>query len=165
MDETGPDPASFKDLRSASDLALHATKVATQAVGRAMASLVILERHLWLTLTDIKDTDRVALLDSPVSPSGLFGSAVEGFPQHFTEAQKSSQVMGHFLLKRFAPTRETGCQKPPPAQHTKPTSAQPQQQRAEPEVKRQRPARSASAPRRRGPHPRITLDQAPPPPP
>lgn len=160
MDETGPDPASFKDLRSATDLALRATKVATQAVGRAMASLVILERHLWLTLTDIKDTDRVALLDSPVSSSGLFGSAVEGFTQHFTEAQKS-QVMGHFLLKRFAPTPETGCQKPPPAQHTKPTSAQPQQQRAEPEV----PARSASAPRRHGPHPRIMLDQAPSPPP
>ncbi len=62
-----------------------------------MAGLVVLERHLWLTLTEIKDADKVSFLDAPISPSGLFGPAVKGFAERFTEAQKASQVMRHFL--------------------------------------------------------------------
>ncbi len=46
--------------------------------------------------------DKVPFLDSLVSPTGLFGPAVEGFTERFTAAQKSSQAMRHFLLKRFS---------------------------------------------------------------
>ncbi len=53
-----------------------------------MAGLVVLERHLWLTLTEIEDADKVSFLDAPISPSGLFGPAVKGFAERFTEAQK-----------------------------------------------------------------------------
>ncbi|KAL1248884.1 hypothetical protein QQF64_022202 [Cirrhinus molitorella] len=73
MDEAGPDQTAFKDLR--------------------MASLVVLERHLWLSLTEIKDADKVPFLDSPVSPTGLFGPAVEGFAERFTAVQKTSHAM------------------------------------------------------------------------
>ncbi len=59
VDESEPDPATLRELRSATDLALQATKTTAQAIGRSMASLVVLERHLWLTLTEIKDADRV----------------------------------------------------------------------------------------------------------
>lgn len=72
LDEFGPDLAAFKELRSATVLALHATKTMSQAIGRSMASLVVLERHLWLMLTEIKDMDKVPFLDSLVSPTGLF---------------------------------------------------------------------------------------------
>ncbi len=68
-----------------------------------MASLVVLEHHLWVTLTEIKDADRVSFLDAPISPSGLFGPAVEGFAERFTEAQKVSQAMQHFPPKRSSP--------------------------------------------------------------
>ncbi len=60
------------------DLALHTTKMTAQAIGRSMASLVMLECHLWLNLTEMNDAEKVPILDSPVSPTGLFGSAVEG---------------------------------------------------------------------------------------
>lgn len=53
MDESGPDPAAFKELLSASDLALSATKTTAQAIACVMASLVVLESHLWLNLTEI----------------------------------------------------------------------------------------------------------------
>ncbi len=86
VDESEPDPATLRELRSATDLALRATKTTAQAIGRSMASLVVLERHLWLTLTEIKDADRVSFLDAPISPSGLFGPAVKGFAERFTEA-------------------------------------------------------------------------------
>ncbi len=65
----------------------------TQAIGRSMASLMVLERHLWLNLMEMKDADKVPFLDSPVSPTSLFGPAVEGFAERFTAEQKSSQAM------------------------------------------------------------------------
>ncbi|ROJ42279.1 hypothetical protein DPX16_1720 [Anabarilius grahami] len=120
MDESGVEESAFRDLRSATDLALRATKAATQAIGRSMASLVVLERHLWLNLTEIKEQDKTAFLDAPVSPSGLFGPAVEGFTERFTAAQKSSQAMRHFLPKRSSSASAPSHPRPAPAQQTKP---------------------------------------------
>lgn len=36
-----------------------------QAISHVMANLVVLERHLWLNLTEIKDADKTVFLDSP----------------------------------------------------------------------------------------------------
>lgn len=55
----------IKDLRSATDLALMATKRSTQAIGRSMGFMVVLNRHLWLTLADLKDADRKTLQSLP----------------------------------------------------------------------------------------------------
>ncbi|XP_016112034.1 CD48 antigen-like [Sinocyclocheilus grahami] len=41
--ESGLDPAILRDLRSTTDLALRATKTTAQAIGRSMASLVVLD--------------------------------------------------------------------------------------------------------------------------
>ncbi len=101
-EEAGLDSASLRDLRSATDLALLATKATSQAIGRSLSSLIVLERHLWLTMTEMKEADKVPFLDVPVSSGSLFGPAVEGFAEYFTEAQKSSQTMQHFLPKRTA---------------------------------------------------------------
>ncbi|KAL0159829.1 hypothetical protein M9458_043554, partial [Cirrhinus mrigala] len=65
-----------RELRRAADLSLRATKETARAIGRSMAALVAAERHLWLTLSDMKEKDRVFLLDAPLAPSGLFGDAV-----------------------------------------------------------------------------------------
>ncbi len=58
-------PADCSELRSATDLA----KMTAQAIGRSMSSLVVLERHLWFNLMEMKDSDKIPLLDSPVSPT------------------------------------------------------------------------------------------------
>ncbi len=63
------------ELRSTADLALCATKETARAIGRSMAALVVAERHLWLTLSDMKDKDRVFLMDAPLAPSGLLQAA------------------------------------------------------------------------------------------
>ncbi|MGL5405379.1 MAG: hypothetical protein ACRDAX_01090, partial [Propionibacteriaceae bacterium] len=76
LDESFPDSEILKDLRSATDLALRATKANAQAIGRTMANLTVLERHLWLNLTEMKETDKASFLDAPISSSGLFGPAV-----------------------------------------------------------------------------------------
>ncbi len=96
-EEAGLDAASLRDLRSVIDLAPRATKATAQAIRRLMSSLIVLERHLWLTMMEMKEADKVPFLDAPVSSGSLFGPAVEGFAEHFMEAQKSSQALRHFL--------------------------------------------------------------------
>lgn len=48
---------------------------------QAMANLVVLECHLWLNLTEIKEADKAPFLDSLVSLAGLFGPAIKGFAE------------------------------------------------------------------------------------
>ncbi len=156
VDESEPDPATLRELRSATDLALRATKTTAQAIGRSMASLVVLERHLWLTLTEIKDADRVSFLDAPIYPSGLFGPAVEGFAERFTEAQKASQAMRHFLPKRSSPAAAQSRPKTAPTQQpAKPAPAvsAPQPARTQQTRGRSRSARRHPFPKRQGPRP------------
>ncbi|KAI2645948.1 hypothetical protein H4Q32_025302 [Labeo rohita] len=169
-DKSALDPATLTELRSATDLALRATKATAQAIGRSMASLVVLERHLWLTLTEIKDADKVPFLDAPISPTGLFGPSVEGFAERFSAAQKTSQAMRHFLPKRSSSMAASGRPKPtPPQQPVRPASTAPsaaaaaaQPAKAEPRL-RSRSARRYPFPKRQGPRPKLALDPTPPP--
>jgi len=55
------------------------------AIGRTMPILVMLERHLWLTLTEIM----TAFLDSLIFPLASFSPAVDGFTESFTAAQRT----------------------------------------------------------------------------
>ncbi|XDV32563.1 hypothetical protein PO909_003350 [Leuciscus waleckii] len=73
LDEGNPDPELLRKLRTAADLALAASKKVAQGIGRNMGSLVALHRHLWLTLSGMRDADKRQFLDAPVSPTGLFG--------------------------------------------------------------------------------------------
>ncbi|XP_056096534.1 uncharacterized protein LOC130075794 [Rhinichthys klamathensis goyatoka] len=67
MNEGGSDPELFRELRVATDLALRATKETARSVGQAMSTLVVQERHLWLNLADMRDTDKYRFLDAPLS--------------------------------------------------------------------------------------------------
>ncbi len=84
----------------ATDFALMATKRAAQAMGKAMGFMVVLQRHLWLNLADLKEADRKVLLNAPVAPSGLFGDAVESITELFAEAQKRAKAMSHVMPRR-----------------------------------------------------------------
>ncbi len=80
----------ISEIRRAIDLSLRATKENAKAIGRSMAALVITERHLWLTLSQLNNRDRAFLLNAPVSPSGLFGGAVNSVVDRFQEAKKQA---------------------------------------------------------------------------
>ncbi len=74
LDESGSNPVAFRELRNKTNLALRATKTTAQAIGRSMASVVVLEHYLWLTLMDIKDADKVLFFNArypPPASSGL----------------------------------------------------------------------------------------------
>ncbi|XP_073668191.1 uncharacterized protein [Paramisgurnus dabryanus] len=114
LDEGSTDLSTFRDLRAATDFALKATKKSAQAIGRSMGFMVVMQRQLWLNLTDLKEADRKTLLNAPVSPSGLFGDAVGTITERFSEAVKSSKAMSHFLPRRPMSHAPAG---PPPPRH------------------------------------------------
>ncbi len=97
MDEgTGLTPEAVKELRRATDLALRATKHTARAVGRSMAASVAAEHHLWLNLTEIREKEKVFLMDAPISQSGLFGEAVSAVVDKFCSAKTQSAALKQF---------------------------------------------------------------------
>ncbi len=132
LHEGDADPGVLQELRTATDLALRATKVTARAPDQTMSTLVVQERHLWLTLADMRESDKHRFLDSPISQVGLFGEAVEDFAQQFSAAQKQTEAFRHIL-----PRRSAAVSTPPPA--AAPPSAR---RRGRP------PAASTSAPAR-----------------
>ncbi|KAL0160826.1 hypothetical protein M9458_044551, partial [Cirrhinus mrigala] len=97
--------SDIAEVRRTANLALRATKETARAIGRSMAALVAAERHLWLTLSDMKEKDRVFLLDAPLSPSGLFGDSVNSVVDRYQEARKQAAAFQRFLPLRH-PARE-----------------------------------------------------------
>ncbi len=103
LHEGGHDPGVLSELRTATDLALRATKVTARSLGRAMSTMVVQERHLWLCLADMKEVDKARFLNA--------GDAVENFAQQFSAAQKQTEAIRHILPRRAAAasTRPRSC--------------------------------------------------------
>ncbi|KAL0163648.1 hypothetical protein M9458_039401, partial [Cirrhinus mrigala] len=89
----------LEELRRTADLVLRATKETARAVGRSMAAMVVAERHLWLTVSDMKEKDKVLLLDAPLEPSDLFGDAVDSVVSRYQEACKQVAAFQRFLSR------------------------------------------------------------------
>ncbi len=87
------------ELCRATDLSLRAIKETARAIGRSMAALVAKQRQLLLILPQISEKDRVFLPDAPISPSGLFGDAVNLVVSRFQEAKKQAAAFQQFLLR------------------------------------------------------------------
>ncbi len=127
LHEGGHDPGVLSELRTATDLTLRATKVTVRSLGRAMSTMVVQERHLWLCLADMKEVDKAWFLNAPVSQTGLFGDAVENFAQQFSAAQKQTEAIRHILPRRAAAASTPPPPPPPPLPlpHSRRSSLQP----------------------------------------
>ncbi|KAI2656338.1 hypothetical protein H4Q32_013232 [Labeo rohita] len=116
LHEGVPDPELLHELRSATDYALRATKVTAQALGRAMSTMVVQERHLWLNLAEMRDAEKARFLDAPISQAGLFGETVEEFAQQFSTVKQQTEAIKHILPRRAASAGPAQPkQQPPPA--------------------------------------------------
>ncbi|KAL0147124.1 hypothetical protein M9458_057648, partial [Cirrhinus mrigala] len=90
------------------------TEETTWVVGRSMAAMVAAERHLWLTLSEMKEKDRVFLLDAPLEPSGLFGDTVDSVVSRYQEARKQAAAFQRFLPRRSLAPAAAGREQPYP---------------------------------------------------
>ncbi len=116
MDEgTGLTPEAVEELRRATDLDLRTAKHTAHTVGRSMAGSVAAECHLWLNLTEIREKEKVFLLDAPISQSGLFGEAVSSMVEKF-RSTKTQSAAGEQSLPRKEPSGRSCAQAahPPP---------------------------------------------------
>ncbi len=151
--------ARDSSLRRATDLALRATKHTARAVGHSMAGSVAAERHLWLILTEIREKEKVFLLDAPISQSGLFGEAVSSVVDKFCSAKTQSAALKQFMPRRLRdystpssslsgeqslPRKEPSGGSGAQAAHPPPTTVWGARGRSFP---RQRPRRRVSPPR------------------
>jgi hypothetical protein len=118
----GPTPEDVAELRKVADLSLRVTKETARAVGRSMAAMVVSERHLWLNLSGIREKDRAFLLDAPISPSGLFGDAVNTVVDRFQEARKQSAAFKQFLPRRSVSGKSAPSGQPQPQPSTSSSS-------------------------------------------
>ncbi|KAI2662122.1 ORF V: Enzymatic polyprotein [Labeo rohita] len=104
LHERGSDQGAMEELRAATDFALRATKVTAHSLGQVMSTIVVQERHLWLTLAQMADIDKSWFLYAPISQGGLFGDTVEDFAQQFSAVQKQTEAIKHILPRRDIPT-------------------------------------------------------------
>ncbi len=75
MHEGSTDPGLMQELRTATDFALRATKITARSLGKAMYTMVVQERHLWLNLAEMKDVDKARFLVMNVMKS-LFSASL-----------------------------------------------------------------------------------------
>ncbi|KAI2657031.1 hypothetical protein H4Q32_021090 [Labeo rohita] len=116
LHEKGSDQGAMEELRAATDFALRATKVTARSLGQVMSTIVVQERHLWLTLAQMADVDKSRFLDAPISQSGLFGDTVEDFAQQFSAVQKQTEAIKHILPRRRPPAAAKKQPAPSPAE-------------------------------------------------
>ncbi len=95
--EGSTDPGLMQELRTATDFALRAMKVTARSLGKAMSTMVVQERHLWLNLAEVKYVDKGTLFRRP-------GDTVEGFAQQFSAVQQQTEAIQLILPRRDAPS-------------------------------------------------------------
>ncbi len=100
LHEGSADPGVLQELHTATDLTLRATKVPARSLGQTMSTLVVQNRHLWLTLADMREANKHRFSDSPISQAYLFGEVMESFAQQFSSAQKQAEAFRRILLAR-----------------------------------------------------------------
>lgn len=59
-------------------------------------------------MTKLQDAEKKPFLDIPVSPTGLFGDAIEGFTERCIMVQKQSLAMQHFHFS-FSNKKQRCC--------------------------------------------------------
>ncbi len=92
--EGSTDPGLMQELCTATDFALRATKITARSLGKAMSTMVVQERHLWLNLVEMKDVDKARFSGGAVwrhrrglCPAVLGGTAADrGDPAHSAPA-------------------------------------------------------------------------------
>ncbi|XP_025756432.1 uncharacterized protein LOC112842962 [Oreochromis niloticus] len=90
----------LNEVRVATDYILRASRCAALSLGRGMASTVVAQRHLWLTLSDVPDRDRAVYLDAPVSAAGLFGHSLEAIQARFDLRKKQTEALRDIIPRR-----------------------------------------------------------------
>lgn len=87
------DPAAWEEIPVITDLCLRVQRCAVQATGRAMGTMVLQERARWLNLASLSDREKDDVLDMPIVPEGIFGSALASMQQRCEAKKKEDEAL------------------------------------------------------------------------
>ena len=104
------DAATWEEIPVVADLCLRVQRCAVQATGKAMGTMVLQERARWLNLANLSDREKDDMLDMPIVPEGVFGSALASM-QRRCEARKKEDEALQLCLPRKAPVPSTSVQR------------------------------------------------------
>lgn len=108
-----PSTEMWDELCVVTDLCLRLHRCAVQACGRAMGVMVTQERARWLSLSSLSHREKTELLDVPVDPKGLFGSAVAAMQKRCEEKKREGEAL-QLCLPRKVPLPQSALRQPAP---------------------------------------------------
>ncbi|KAK5921115.1 hypothetical protein CgunFtcFv8_024848 [Champsocephalus gunnari] len=94
---SNPGPATLDEIAAVTDICLLVQRCAVQATGKIMGIMVVQERARWLNLTNLPDREKEDVLDMPIVPVGIFGSALASM-QRKCESKKKEDEALHLCL-------------------------------------------------------------------
>lgn len=86
------------------DLFLHLYRYAVQALGRAVAVMVVQERARWLNLSGLSRKEKAHLLDVPGDLKGLFGTGCGDLAEEVWGKEKGGRSTSTLSTQKDAPS-------------------------------------------------------------
>ncbi|KAK5933669.1 hypothetical protein CgunFtcFv8_014131 [Champsocephalus gunnari] len=98
-----PGAATLDEMAAVTDICLRVQRCAVQATGKAMGIMVVQERARWLNLTNLPDREKEDVLDMPIVPEGIFGSALASMQRRCESKKKEDEALHLCLPRRVQP--------------------------------------------------------------
>ncbi|KAK5933730.1 hypothetical protein CgunFtcFv8_014189 [Champsocephalus gunnari] len=98
-----PEPAVWDEIAAITDICLRVQRCAVQAMGKALGMMVVQERARWLNLADLPDREKEDVLDMPIVPEGIFGSALASMQLRCESKRKGDEALQLCLPRRVQP--------------------------------------------------------------
>ncbi|KAK5903984.1 hypothetical protein CgunFtcFv8_007718 [Champsocephalus gunnari] len=126
---SNPGPATLDEMAAVTDICLRVQRCAVQATGKAI--MVVQERARWLNLTNLPDREKEDVLDMPIVPEEIFGSALASMQRRCESKKKEDEALHLCHPQRVQPLPSQGQ----PFAQAAPNPARfkiPKQQRSQP---------------------------------
>ncbi|KAK5909543.1 hypothetical protein CesoFtcFv8_003464 [Champsocephalus esox] len=98
-----PGAATLDEMAAVTDICLRVQRCAVQATGKVMGIMVVQERARWLNLTNLPDREKEDVLDMPIVPEGIFGSALASMQRRCETKKKEDEALHLCLPRRVQP--------------------------------------------------------------
>ncbi|KAK5890188.1 hypothetical protein CesoFtcFv8_013737 [Champsocephalus esox] len=98
-----PGADTLDEMAAVTDICLRVQRCAVQATGKAMGIMVVQERARWLNLTNLPDREKEDVLDMPIVPEGIFGSALASMQRRCESKKKEDEALHLCLPRRVQP--------------------------------------------------------------
>ena len=97
-------PEMATEIGKAMSAILSLSTAQTTAQARVMAWLTMIQRNMWLHMSQLPASIHKELLDGPISPDGLFGPLLQSATAHLHQAsEEADRVQRHTAWSRAAP--------------------------------------------------------------